>query len=318
MTNALIVNYHDACIYQSDLNLLQGNQWLNDACINFGMTHLSVRCNEETNKKKNNACDDMDEQDTSDSQHQQHVKMEFLDPSVVSFFMHQISLGDEEDIDELRNLYSIWGLSAEKKKQAAATEQTSGENAVALFVPVNDNNGSGFGVAASNCFDGNHWSFLLAVISTANGSQRFFHFDSSAGYNHLTAIKVSNRIRDIVIMGSIEHTSNVDIGADTDANADADVIECRSPQQNNGYDCGLHALVTAEAISEYSKAVEFMIGNNTIALKTSMEEAVEHFVAKFASDSDIGRKKRRQLAESITAIAHPAETSIHKNTVGKL
>ena len=307
MTNEFIVNYHDACIYQSDLNLLQGNQWLNDACINFGMTHLSVRCNEENNNKKKNAscCDDQD----SDSQHQQHVRMEFLDPSVVSFFMHQISLGDEEDIDELRNLYSIWGLSAEKKENSA-TEQTSGENVVALFVPVNDNNGSGFGVAASNCFDGNHWSFLLAVISIDNGSQRFFHFDSSAGYNHLTAIKVSNRIRDIVIIGSNGHTSNVETGVG--AGASADVIECRSPQQNNGYDCGLHTLVTADAISEYLNAVELMIGSNTTALKTCMEKAVDNFVAKFGStNSDIGRKKRRQLAASITAIAHPAESSFH-------
>ena len=317
MTNEFIVNYHDACIYQSDLNLLQGNQWLNDACINFGMTHLSVRCNEENNNNNNNnknasCCDDQDsDSQQQQQQQQQHVKMRFLDPSVVSFFMHQISLGDEEDIDEFRNLYSIWGLSglsASAAKKNSATEQTIGENVVALFVPVNDNNGSGFGVAASNCFDGNHWSFLLAVISIDNGRQRFFHFDSSAGYNHLTARKVSNRIRDIVIIGSNGRTSNVDTGA----GAGADFIECRSPQQNNGYDCGLHTLVTADAISEYLNAVEFMIGNNTIALKTCMEKALDNFVAKFGgTNSDIGKKKRRQLAASITAIAHPAESSFY-------
>lgn len=39
--NDLLLNYHDAVIYRSDLALLDSQtDWLNDACINFQMTRL--------------------------------------------------------------------------------------------------------------------------------------------------------------------------------------------------------------------------------------------------------------------------------------
>ena len=40
-TDDLLVNYHDAVIYPSDLALLDSpTDWLNDACINFQMRRL--------------------------------------------------------------------------------------------------------------------------------------------------------------------------------------------------------------------------------------------------------------------------------------
>jgi hypothetical protein len=40
-SDILLINYHDAVIYPSDLALLDSTtDWLNDACINFHMRHL--------------------------------------------------------------------------------------------------------------------------------------------------------------------------------------------------------------------------------------------------------------------------------------
>jgi len=262
MANKVIVNYHDALIYQSDLNLLDEGQWVNDACINFGMTHLAVR--HEGNCQDGGSV----------------IRMKFLDPSVVSYFMHQLCLSDEDDIDELCNLYSMWGLSAAK---STPEQMTSGDyQTLVLFIAVNDNNSTGFG---SGC---NHWSFLLAVI--VNGKHFFFHFDSSAGYNQQSAIAVSKRIRDIIMVGSNEQSID-----------DVDVIECRVPQQVNGYDCGLHTLVTAEVVSEAidSLAVDEMIGNDVIPFKLSIEEKIGAFIRKFGSTCEMGKEARKRLAANI-------------------
>ena len=76
--NDLILNYHDAVIYQSDLAILKSpTAWLNDACIHFFLTKLQRE-------------DGIDPKDT------------FLDPSVLSFFMNQCS--DEEDIEDTKPL----------------------------------------------------------------------------------------------------------------------------------------------------------------------------------------------------------------------
>ena len=267
----LIVNYHDAAVYQSDLNLLLGrSKWLNDACINFGMTHLAVH------KKTNDGEDE-----------RSPFRMEFLDPSVISYFMHQLSLDDECDIDELRNLYSIWGLST-----PLTSEELSRDYRILhmLFLPINDNNSTGFGSGVLNTSDGNHWSFLLAVIVNGNNvNAQFFHFDSSAGYNHQSAIAVSKRIRDIIIVGSSKPIDDVN------------VIECQVPQQVNGYDCGLHTLVTAEVVSRAidCQAIDLMTKNDTISFKKGIEEKVNTFMGKFGSTCEMGKEARAKLARNI-------------------
>lgn len=46
--NQLLINYHDAFIYSSDLALLDHQTaWLNDACIHFQLTRLSMLRREE-------------------------------------------------------------------------------------------------------------------------------------------------------------------------------------------------------------------------------------------------------------------------------
>ena len=44
MPDKLLLNYHDALIYESDLSILDSpTAWLNDACINFQFTRLQHR-----------------------------------------------------------------------------------------------------------------------------------------------------------------------------------------------------------------------------------------------------------------------------------
>jgi Ulp1 family protease len=55
MSEKLLLNYHDAVIYSSDLSILESpNAWLNDACINFQMTCLQHR------KQSNDSCGSRD------------------------------------------------------------------------------------------------------------------------------------------------------------------------------------------------------------------------------------------------------------------
>ena len=74
--NRLILNYHDAVLYESDLQLLQSpTAWLNDACMNFGMARLAQKC--------------------------AAANVIVLDPAVVVFFMHQCV--DDDEIREFIN-----------------------------------------------------------------------------------------------------------------------------------------------------------------------------------------------------------------------
>ena len=44
-----ILNYHDAVLYDTDLDLFQGSNWLNDNCINFYLRLL--QCSRPPNKR---------------------------------------------------------------------------------------------------------------------------------------------------------------------------------------------------------------------------------------------------------------------------
>lgn len=125
----------------------------------------------------------------------------FVDPAVVSCLLWQC-----EDEDEYRDVAR--GLDLKKKHLC--------------FIPVNDN--SEFGGSSS------HWSLLVFDRS----SQRFKHFDSSAGHNADAAQRVAQAFELLLKFSSTE----------TDRRAVENVRG--SPQQTNGYDCGVYVLMTAE------------------------------------------------------------------------
>lgn len=159
-SNPLILSYNGTCcIYQSDLQLLESDsEWLNDSCINFQMTRLSERTVEaattittavvavaddaETASKNDNGANSTGSS-SSNNDSNDPIRIVFMDPSIVSFFMHQISIDDDEDRDEILGLYNnTWELNTQytqTQKKLKSSSQQSGSKMVAMMIPINDN-----------------------------------------------------------------------------------------------------------------------------------------------------------------------------------
>lgn len=184
--NELILNYQDAVIRVSDLNLLQRpTEWLNDSCIHFFFNRL---------------------------QQEQPTDL-FMDPAVLSFFMHQCT--DDEDIEDF-----VSSTHFPRKKGGK------------VFIPVNDTMTLG-----SNAWQlpksGSHWSLVVATI-LAQGMVEFWHFDSVRNSGNQQA---AQDIADKMGQHIYSLTGRVK------------VRDASTPSQKNGYDCGIHVLATAQLFS---------------------------------------------------------------------
>lgn len=136
----IVLNYNDAVIYGSDLALVQSRTaWLNDACINFFFELTKQRL--------------MDNKSTP---------IEFMDPSVVSFFVHQCI--EEEEIKDFVDSVSF---------------PVTGK----IFIPVND---SMVQSTAWHTEGGSHWSLLL-ITKKSNREMQFWHFDSMENSGNIRA-----------------------------------------------------------------------------------------------------------------------------------
>lgn len=141
--------------------------------------------------------------------------------------MHQLPEDDEDYQDELFNLGSSWKLPADLSRERKR-----------VFVPICDQFG-----ASRNAFvrvgGGNHWSLLLWEIGRKEEGHvmSFRHFDSSSGFNQEAARSVARKLGDVLNSRNKNSTTH------------SIVVECKTPQQYNGYDCGLMALGLAEALS---------------------------------------------------------------------
>jgi sentrin-specific protease 8 len=133
----MVVNYHDACLYGRDLKLLDSpTAWLNDSCIHYQFMRL--------------------QQDFP-----QHL---FIDPSVLSFLMHQC---DEED--DLRDFRHSHGNFARYNR---------------IFLPINDDLASDQWQIPGQ---GTHWSLILICDAS------YFHFDSVKKNNDFAAAAVAQQ-----------------------------------------------------------------------------------------------------------------------------
>lgn len=194
----LVVNYHDACLYGRDISLLYSNGWLNADCIHYQFKRLQQEFSPD-------------------------LKHLLLDPSAVSFLMHQCN--DDDEMSEFASGYIFFRTSER------------------LFIPVNDNMmpSSQWNVTGL----GTHWSLLVLLLSKkqAKVSNQScweispYHYDSIPGSsNGQAASAVSIKfcklfqdcIKGTVALNSIHH--------------------CTCPYQVNGYDCGMHVLATTEVL----------------------------------------------------------------------
>ena len=160
--------------------------------------------------------------------------------------MHQLTEDDEDYEDELSNLSASWQLPVHPPTSSTQTQQQRKR----LYIPISDQFGASR-LAFTRPGGGYHWSILLWDIVTsykkvdddgfsAVVDVRFHHFDSSKGMNEVAAKAVAEKLHKVL------HTSMSKDMRITDV---VEVVECKTPQQRNGYDCGVLALGFAEALS---------------------------------------------------------------------
>ncbi|KAG5186810.1 putative SUMO protease [Tribonema minus] len=92
-----------------------------------------------------------------------------------------------------------------------------------IFAPVNDNTDFKSG--------SHHWS--LMVISVSGARAHYLHFDSSSGYNKAAAEMAAQQFH--ALLGVEGAAKLVHVGD--------------SPQQDNGYDCGMYCALAAAEIA---------------------------------------------------------------------
>jgi hypothetical protein len=256
--NEFVVNYNDAVIYGKDLGLLESNTaWLNDACIHYQFTRLQQTHDPDPDSNPTTA-----------------KSILFLDPAVVSFLMHQVQ--DKDEMLEFIEGYNHF------------------ESTNRIFVPINDNMGSQHWQTPGL---GSHWSLLLVLLLpvssssspqlsaagevTTNTTPQFFHFDSVRGSNHKSAHAVATKLYQAWEMAQIQiqqhvqqhvqqqHPS-VQVQRDTDTEqtqttkeVQVQVHECVTPQQINGYDCGVHVLAAAQDLVDWTIDIDSLTGWTT-------------------------------------------------------
>lgn len=196
--------------------------------------------------------------------------------------MHQCDEDDEDFQDDVSNLYQAWGLSKLQGQSTTTTTSLSKRKTKRIFVPINDQyaqSRSAFAIPGG----GSHWSLLLweiTIIRSVSESESaksehgrtytqsmgeaeilsgYFHFDSYKGYNSSAAKAVAKKLSKVL---TCTQSSIV--------NPNVSVVECQTPQQNNGYDCGVFMLGFAEALALDDSGFGSQIEYET-ALKTRFD-----------------------------------------------
>ena len=255
MADRLIVDFNDALVHASDLALLDSDvAWLNDSCINFQMTRLQHRASAKKKRPRDNYHRPSGEDDL------------FLDPSVVSFLMHQLPPDDEDYDDEIANLNRGWNLPRSQSKDRRR-----------VFVPISDQFGASRS-AFARPGGGNHWSMLLWEISPEGVS--FGHFDSSSGMNREAAVAVARKVVDVLRVSNSDHDG-----------CRVRVVEFKTPQQGNGHDCGVFALGVAEILASMPFGME------------GAEEELQNQYDDRGGQGEFSIRLRRRIGDDILGLA---------------
>ncbi|KAK1745737.1 C48 family peptidase [Skeletonema marinoi] len=292
MTNKLILNYlGDAVIYSSDLALIGcPNSWLNSDLIHF---HF-LRLQNEPNLVVGSVDVKSGKEDAADSRGEySNIDCLFLDPTVISFIMHQL---DESDEDEVSSLTSAWNLSP--PNDADVTQQ----NIKRIFLPINDEHQSShMNYTPGQHAGGSHWSLLVIDIITTTSKNnetkpkiQFYSFDSHHGYNISAAKAVANKMYSLFQ----HHYSSL---KKDDAITRVNVIECQALQQNNGYDCGVYTLGFAEALLRLSN--DKSGSNNGLLDEKAIEAAFTSYMNDMGGQIHFASNLRRRIGDDIRKLA---------------
>ncbi|GMY21198.1 NEDD8-specific protease 1-like [Fagus crenata] len=214
MSDKEVLTYEDIVLRASDLDILEGPCYLNDQIIAFYFGYLSSSCN-------NNDI--------------------LLVPPSVSFWLANCR---DEDLKDL-----IEPLKLSSKKL--------------IIFTVNDNDDLSGGDS------GTHWSLIVYDRS----KNTFSHHDSMEGVNNAHALKLYEAVKGFMGKAAepttlpsssssqgrtrkrkdMSATAKAVAVAKSGAAADAapSFIECNTPQQTNGYDCGLYVIAIAKVICQW-------------------------------------------------------------------
>ncbi|KAJ0266670.1 NEDD8-specific protease 1 [Hirschfeldia incana] len=172
-----ILSYNDVVLRRSDLDILNGPNFLNDRVIEFYLSYLSTL-------------------------HTSPRTISLIPPSIAFW------ISNCPDTESLKDFMKPLRLL----------------DSDLVILPVNDN------LNVELAEGGLHWS-LLVYYREANS---FFHHDSFMGSNRWSAKQLYKAVSPFLSDG------------------DAVYRECSdTPQQKNGYDCGVHLLATAQVICKW-------------------------------------------------------------------
>jgi Ulp1 family protease len=305
----LIINYHDAVIYGSDLKLLKNRtEWLNDSCIHFFFVLLQQHQREQEQERERER--EQKEKEKKEGKEVSSSSFLFMDPSIVSYWMHQCT--DQDDIEDFVDNTNF-------PKPKGRNGNGNGGGGV-IFIAVNDDmalSSNGWQIPNS----GSHWSLLLIIVGCGDDNNNNNNNDddddsevshSSIGILHFDSIRNSRNIRaakDIAkkIMLHAYSDDNNRRKRNSDSNSHSDkpkVIQVKTPQQLNGYDCGVHVLGAAKILSSSTTASLMIYSNNdnnsdsmNSASLNSLEESLQQGVGN--NSFDFCSKFRDEISSEI-------------------
>ncbi|ERM97931.1 hypothetical protein AMTRI_Chr06g195410 [Amborella trichopoda] len=181
----------------------------------------------------------------------------FLNDCIIEFYFAYLSSSLPQDILLVPPCISFWIMSCtDKQGLEPFVNPLKLQSRNLVIFPINDNDD------VSMAEGGSHWS-LLVYIRKKNA---FLYFDSMMGCNEWHAVKLYRAVN--VLMGG--------------QSVSAKFVEGKTLQQKNGYDCGVHTLVVAEAFCCW------YYGNN--------EEDFDNALERQVTANIVGEMRRKILS----------------------
>lgn len=216
----------------------------------------------------------------------------FLNDQIIAFYFTYLSSSFSTSIDTLlvTPSISLWIANCEDSKFVEEYVQSCkiSSKRLVLFV-INDSENFGGGDS------GNHWSILVYDRM----KNLFLHFDSMEGVNSFHAMKLYEALKEYMGPGgevsrpqtsaslkkqknkkkSVTRGSKATVPSETKGSKPTALaglpmfMECKTPQQSNGYDCGLYVLAIARTICQWCSHE-----NNKSDMISAIEKNVDYSV----------------------------------------